>query len=129
MGHICEYRNGFFSTALIENADFAESLNMIGVIASPSAMWVLNNKSYSSSQRYYHFVKYDLSVKSHCRDLGGDLSKKLTRKSNLYTNTDDKEVNEYKSIRIMKRLKENGRKLENLFILYQKSQMRIFFFK
>lgn len=51
MGYIREYKNGLFSTALIETSVFAESLNMIGIVAGPSAMRVLNSKSYSSSPR------------------------------------------------------------------------------
>jgi hypothetical protein len=105
MGHIHEYRNGFFSTALIENADFAESLDMIGIVASPSAMWVLNNKSYSSSPRFYHFVKHDVSIKNPCR--GDELPEKLAilnliRKSNKYTNTDDSKVNDIVQHQIQK---------------------------
>jgi hypothetical protein len=107
MGHIHEYRSGFFSTALIENADFAESLNMIGIVASPSAMRVLNNKSYSSSPRFYHFVKYDVSRKNPCSDLGGKLPEKLAvlnliRKSKMYTDTDDSEVNDIVQDQIQK---------------------------
>lgn len=127
MGHIREYRNGFFSTALIENADFAESLDMIGVVVSPSAMRVLNNKSYSSSQRFYHFVKYGVSLKNPCGGLGDGLPNKLavlnlTRKSNIYTNTSDNKVNgivedqiqRYQNNEKIKRKWENTRNVINL---------------
>jgi hypothetical protein len=45
MGHIREYRNGYHSTSMIENADF-DSFEMIGVIVGLSVMRVLNNRSY-----------------------------------------------------------------------------------
>jgi hypothetical protein len=35
---------------MIENADLVESFDMVGVIAGPSSMRVLNNKSYSLFQ-------------------------------------------------------------------------------
>lgn len=57
MGYIREYRNGYFSTAMIENANFAGSCEMIGVIVSPTAMRVLNNKTYFSSSRFFQYVK------------------------------------------------------------------------
>jgi Zn ribbon nucleic-acid-binding protein len=49
MGYIQEYRNGYYIKSMIENAMLAGSFDMIGVIAGPSSMRVLNNKSYSSS--------------------------------------------------------------------------------
>jgi hypothetical protein len=58
MGYIQEYRNGYYSRAMIENADLAESFDMIGVIAGISTMKVLINKSYFSSPRFYHFIMY-----------------------------------------------------------------------
>ena len=55
MGYIEEYRNGYFSTAVIEiHAEFAGSCEMIGVIVSPTAMRVLNNKTYFSSPRFFN---------------------------------------------------------------------------
>jgi hypothetical protein len=63
MGYIQEYRNGYYSRAMIENADLAESFDMIGVIAGISSMRVLINKSYSSSPRFYHFIKYHIPIK------------------------------------------------------------------
>lgn len=97
MGYILEYRNGFFSTALIGNSDFAESLNMIGVVAGPSAMWVLNNKSYSSSPRPFRFVKFGVYLKDPCTNLRGEMPAQLailnlTRKSDMFVNIDDGEV-------------------------------------
>jgi hypothetical protein len=47
MGHLREYRNGLFSTALIENSVFAESLNMIG----SRFMRMLPNGLQSNSKR------------------------------------------------------------------------------
>jgi hypothetical protein len=45
MGYIQEFRNGYYSKAMIENADLAEGFDMIGVIAGISSMRVLiNNK-------------------------------------------------------------------------------------
>lgn len=40
MGHIREYRNGYYSTSMIENADF----EMIRIIAWLSVMRVFNNR-------------------------------------------------------------------------------------
>jgi hypothetical protein len=37
-GHIQQYRNGYYGRAMVENADLAESFDMIGVIAGISAM-------------------------------------------------------------------------------------------
>jgi hypothetical protein len=67
MGYIQEYRNGYYSKSMIENAQLAESSEMVGVIAGPSSMRVLNNKCYSSSPRFYHFVKYRIPVKKPTR--------------------------------------------------------------
>ena len=67
MGHIRKYKNGYFSSALIENAKYTGSFEMIGVIAGDTTMRVLNNKSYSSSPRFYHFVKYRLPIKEPTR--------------------------------------------------------------
>jgi hypothetical protein len=36
MGYIQEYRNGYYSKSMIENADLAESFDMLGVIAGPN---------------------------------------------------------------------------------------------
>lgn len=36
------------------------SFDMVGVIAAASSMRFLNVKSYSSSQWFYHFVKYHI---------------------------------------------------------------------
>jgi hypothetical protein len=58
MGYIQEYRDGYFSTAMIENADFAGSCEMIEVIVSPTAVRVLNNKTYFSSPGFFQYVKY-----------------------------------------------------------------------
>jgi hypothetical protein len=62
MGYIREYRNGYYSTSMIENADFADSFEMIRVIAGLSVMRVLNNRSYLSSPRLYNFVKYRIPI-------------------------------------------------------------------
>jgi hypothetical protein len=40
---------------------------MIGVIAGDTAMRVLNNKSYSTSPRFKHFVKYRIPIKKPTR--------------------------------------------------------------
>jgi hypothetical protein len=32
MGYIQEYRNGYYSRAMVENADLAGSIDMIGVL-------------------------------------------------------------------------------------------------
>lgn len=37
-GHIQQYRNGYYGRAMVENAVFAESFDMIGIIAGISAM-------------------------------------------------------------------------------------------
>jgi len=62
MGHIKEYRNGFFSTAMIENADLMESLDMIGMVIGPSAMRVLNNRSLYAP-KFNNFIRYDIPRK------------------------------------------------------------------
>lgn len=67
MGHLQEYRNGYFSAAMIENADFAGSCEMIGVVVSPTAMRVLNNKTYFSSPRFFQSVKYRIPIKDPTR--------------------------------------------------------------
>ena len=96
MGHIQEYRNGYYSTAMIENADLANSIDMIGVIAGISAMRVLNNKRYSSSPRLYHFVKYRIPIKEPTRKRRNEFDRfavvNLNRQSNIYDNVNDKEI-------------------------------------
>src|ERR671918_233206 len=52
------YRTGIIIKDIFEN---------IGVIAGETAMRVLNNKSYSSSPRFYHFVKYRIPIKEPTR--------------------------------------------------------------
>jgi hypothetical protein len=99
MGYIREYRNGLFSVALMENSKFVESLDMIGIVASPSAMRVLNNKSYSSSPRFYHFIKCDALMRNHCinlryDNLSGLAVLNLTRPSNMFENISDSEFND-----------------------------------
>ncbi len=94
MGYIQEYRNGLFSAAMIENSKFAESLDMIGIVAGPSAMWVLNNKSYSSSPRFYRFIKRDALMRNPCINLSYDNLKglavlNLTRPSSMFENISD----------------------------------------
>ncbi len=37
-GHIQQYRNGYYGRAMVKNAVFAESFDMIGIIAGISAM-------------------------------------------------------------------------------------------
>jgi hypothetical protein len=96
MGYIQEYRNGYYSTAMVENADLAESVDMIGVIAGLSTMRVLNNKSYSSSPKFYHFVKYRIPIKEPTRNRRNEFDRyaliNLNRQSEIYDNIDDKEV-------------------------------------
>jgi hypothetical protein len=43
-----EYRNGYYSKSMIENADLAESFDVIGVIAGLSSMRVLNQELFFS---------------------------------------------------------------------------------
>jgi hypothetical protein len=96
VGYIREYRNGYYSISMIENADFVQSFDMIGVIAAPSSIRVLNAKSYSSSQRFYHFVKYRIPIKEPTRrrrklyDRLAVLN--LSKKSNIYDNVSNKEI-------------------------------------
>jgi hypothetical protein len=97
MGNIREYRNGYYSTSMIENADFADSLEMIGVIAGLSVMRVLNNKSYYSSLRLCNFVKYGYLSKILCvkeETCLIDWSRLiLPRKGDILDNIDDKGIN------------------------------------
>jgi hypothetical protein len=96
MGYIQEYRNGYYSAAMIENADFANSCEMIGTIVSPSAMRVLNNKTHNSSPRFFQYVKYRIPIKEPT----GKRRKKfdrlaalnLTRESTIFRNIVDDEV-------------------------------------
>jgi hypothetical protein len=96
MGHIQEYRNGYYSRAMVENADLAESVDMIGVIADLSTMRVLNNKSYSSYPRFYRFVKYRIPIKEPTRNRRNEFDRyalvDLNRQSEIYDNIDDKEI-------------------------------------
>jgi hypothetical protein len=93
MGYIQEYRNGYYSRAMVENADLAEGVDMIGVIAGLSAMRVLNNKSYSSFPR---FVKYRIPIKEPTRNRRNEFDRyalvNLNRQSEIYDNIDDKEI-------------------------------------
>src|SRR5918911_4478322 len=96
MGYIQEFRNGYYSKAMVENADLVESVDMIGVIAGLSAMRVLNNKSYSSSPRFYRFVKYRIPIKEPTRNRRNEFDRyalvNLNRRSEIYDNIDDKEI-------------------------------------
>jgi hypothetical protein len=97
MGYIQEFRNGYYSKAMVENADLAESFDMIGVIAGISSMRVLINKSYSSSPRFYHFIKYRIPIKEPTRKrrrLFDSLAVvNLNTHSKMFDNIDDKEIN------------------------------------
>jgi hypothetical protein len=96
MGYVQEYRNGYYSRAMVENADLVESIDMIGVIAGLSAMRVLNNKSYFSSTMFYHFVKYRIPIKEPTRNRRNEFDRyalvNLNRQSEIYDNIDDNEV-------------------------------------
>jgi hypothetical protein len=96
IGHIQEYRNGYYSRAMVESADLAESIDMLGVIAGLSAMRVLNNKSYSSSPMFYRFVKYRIPIKEATRNRRNEFDRyalvNLNRQSEIYDNIDDNEV-------------------------------------
>jgi len=96
MGHIQEYRNGYYSNSMIENADLVESLDMVGVIVGPSSMRVLNNKSYSSFPRLNHFVKYRIPIKDPTRKLRNLFDRlailNLTRASSIYDNINGKDI-------------------------------------
>jgi hypothetical protein len=70
---------------------------MIGVIAGPSSMRVLNNKSYSSSTWFYYFIKNSIPIKNPNRDLRKVFDNlallNLTRaKSSIYENSSDREI-------------------------------------
>lgn len=96
MGHIQEFREAYYGKPVIENAQFAESLDMIGVIAAPSSTIVLRNKSYSSSPRFYYFIQYHMPINNPTRKRRKFFDKlailNLTRKSDTFDNVDDKEV-------------------------------------
>jgi hypothetical protein len=96
MGHIQEYRNRYYSKSMIENADLPESFDMFGVIASPSSMRVLNNKSYSSSPRLYRFVKYLIPIKELTRKRRKLFDRlavlNLNAENNMYDNINDREI-------------------------------------
>ncbi len=96
MGYIQEYRNGYYSRAMIENADLAESFDMVGIIAGISAMWVLNNKAYASSPRYRRFVKYPIPIKEPTRNRRRMFDRlamvNLNRQGQIFESIDDKEI-------------------------------------
>ena len=96
IGHIREYRSGYYSTAMIENADLAKSVDMIGVIAGIHAMGILNNKMYISSPRSCHFVKYRVPIKEPTRKRRNEFDRfallNLNSQSSIYDNVTDKEI-------------------------------------
>lgn len=96
MGHIKEFREAYYGKPVIENAQFAESLDMIGVIAAPSSTMVLRNKSYSSSPRFYYFIKYHVPINNPTRKRRKFFDRltilNLTRKSGIFDNINDKEL-------------------------------------
>ena len=81
---------------MIENADLAQSFDMLGVIAGPSAMTVLNAKSYWSSSRFCYFVKYKIPIKNFNSNLRTVLDNlallNLTKGSSIYENVVDGEI-------------------------------------
>lgn len=124
MGYMQEYRNGYYSTAMVENADLAESVDMIGVIAGLSMMRVLNNKSYSSSPRFYHFVKYSIPIKEQTRNRRNEFDRyALVNQSEIYENIDDKEIEDIirKQIQMHTNDSRVRKKWENTksFMVYQ----------
>jgi hypothetical protein len=89
MGHVREYRNGYFSKYMIENADISEDFQMVGARVGYSALRVLKNKSYQSSPRFYHFVKYGTLDKTPVEDL---VLLNLTQRSSMFQNVDDSHI-------------------------------------
>ena len=81
---------------MVENADLAESFDMIGIIAGIPAMRVLNNKGYASSPRYRHFVKYRIPIKEPTRNRRKMFDRlamvNLNRHGKIFENVDDKEI-------------------------------------
>ena len=81
---------------MIEIADLAQSFDMLGVIAGPSAMTVLNAKSYWSSSRFCYFVKYKIPIKNFNSNLRTVLDNlallNLTKGSSIYENVADGEI-------------------------------------
>lgn len=136
MGYIQEFRNGYYSKSMIENAILAESFDMIGVIAGPSSVRVLNNKSYRSSTRFYYFVKNNIRIKKPnpaLADLFNNLALlNLTRgKSSIYDNIVDKEIEcviqeQKRYMATMKVLGQNGKIPEVFSKLSQTFRMKIF---
>jgi hypothetical protein len=49
---------------MIENSDISKDFQMIGARVGFSALRLLKNKSYRSSPRFYHFVKYGILNKT-----------------------------------------------------------------
>ncbi|MGB8034265.1 MAG: hypothetical protein WCF03_10650, partial [Nitrososphaeraceae archaeon] len=100
MGYIQEYRNGYYSKSMIENAQLAASFEMVGVVAGASSMRVLNNKSYSSSPRSYRFVKYHVPIKDPIRKQRKlfdklavlNLTTNMTKDINMYDSISDEEI-------------------------------------
>ncbi|MGB6671696.1 MAG: hypothetical protein WBE34_04615 [Candidatus Nitrosopolaris sp.] len=83
---------------MIENADLAQSFDMLGVSAGPSAMTVLNAKSYWSSSRFCYFVKYKIPIKNFNSNLRTVWRMRalallnLTKGSSIYENVADGEI-------------------------------------
>jgi hypothetical protein len=48
LDYLQEYRNRYYGKSMIENADLAESFDVIGIIAGLSSMWVLNQELFFS---------------------------------------------------------------------------------
>ncbi len=113
MGYIKEYRNGFFSEVMIENA---KSLQMIGCIAGPTSVRVLNNKTYFSSARFYNFIKYtvreeELAVLN------------ISRSSKMFANIGNGDINKaiemkWTKIGMMKEPIRNGKIRETLLNIH-----------
>jgi hypothetical protein len=95
-GYLQEYRNGYYSKSMIENADLAESFDMIGVIAGLSSMWFLNAKSYASSPKFYHFIRYRIPIKDPTRKRRKSFDRlavlNLTKESNMFSNISDEKI-------------------------------------
>lgn len=91
MGYVREYRNGYFSTSMIENADISKDFHMIGARVGLTAIRVLNNKSYQSSPRFYHFVKYWIPDRTSVKDL---ILLNLTQQSSMFGNVNDDQIND-----------------------------------
>ena len=127
IGHVIEVRETFYSKTLIENADLIDSFNLIGIIAGPTSLWILNNEQRYSSPILPNFVKYKIPYKNgksfnHYPELP---IVNIIKQSTMFDNLDDitiriddiinEQINTNKNEEYILRKWENTKNISNLF--------------